>query len=567
MVQRIFLALILIVLSTLIYAQLDSLEVVTEDSLRIQIPLANRQVIEYWVTDQMQARRLFQSFLRDSSPVLNSVDIYRAAYHAVGMDNMALGIQRYGFSVVPGIWSQAFYLQQYDSVYRQTVSGSTVGFTEPKYDDPVLITDLHAGLGDYEFNFARVGLKKNQIFGFPGLYYSLDFLGQTGLWTGINHNQSSMRHYLSIALGRFVIEGEYMGWAVDASSQDLKPMWWQSANYVIEHKYKQFYAALRNPWLDLSLISVSDQAKATLQNINLRNSSLQVKASKALQIGAHQLYVDYEHASSELEYTPIPTAENRVYDDLVSARYLYVGDRLNADLEARYYNLKDLYLEGDSSWNWLGMKLGVHGMKSGLANASQSVIDLYNPTATIYPVSQILNAQYSGYVSANLLQDIELSLNAGQKVLDSSGSTWSDQTTLPFADLKLGLQKDYGKYRLSASQVLNWQAEADAARPGIYYTELPGFRYQSYLQLKRDMDNDNALFAGLSYVGHSSYFSSTQTAQEFAAAGIMDMWAGVQISKLFELTLSFKNVLDSDIYGIYPIPRSVHASLRWFYLN
>ena len=569
MVQRIILALILIFSGSFIYAQADSLEVAAVDTLALSQPVVDRLVIEDWVSNQLQARNLFRSFLDQPSPILNNLDLYRASYHAIGLNNPALSIQRHGFSQIPGIWSQGYYLQAYDAFYNQSTIEQSVSFDEAGYTQPVLVTDLQAGLGDYEYNFARLGLKKNQVFGFPGLYYSLDFLAQTGLWTGIDHDQTSMRHYLSAALGRFVIEAEYADWAVDASSQDLNPVWWQSSNFVIDHKLRQYYAAISSPWLDLSLLSVSEKAKAA--SLDQSNRSFQIKAEKSVQIAQHQLSASYEHMNTELDYSPQASFADRVYDDLLSAAYGYLGDKMSLSLQAGYYDFAHLRLEGDNSWNWLGMKLGVHGMKSGLENVPIDLINIYDPASYINPVNQYLDASVSGYIQADLVQGLDLSINGGQRFFRSSGISstvaWEDEAALPFVDSRLALNRSFGKYQLVASQVLNWQAETELAASGYNYTDLPQFRLQSYLQLKRDMNNNNYLFGGLSFTGHSSYISSTQNGQEFAAAGILDIWAGVQISKLFELSVSFKNVLDSDIYGVYPIPQSLHASLRWFYLN
>ncbi|HOH47354.1 MAG TPA: hypothetical protein PLX59_05890, partial [Candidatus Cloacimonadota bacterium] len=63
------------------------------------------------------------------------------------------------------------------------------------------------------------------------------------------------------------------------------------------------------------------------------------------------------------------------------------------------------------------------------------------------------------------------------------------------------------------------------------------------------------------------YYLSIMPPVKITGSAIMDMWAGVQISKLFDFTVSFKNVFDSDLYGTYPIPQSVHANLHWYYLN
>jgi hypothetical protein len=51
------------------------------------------------------------------------------------------------------------------------------------------------------------------------------------------------------------------------------------------------------------------------------------------------------------------------------------------------------------------------------------------------------------------------------------------------------------------------------------------------------------------------------------ASTVLDVFAGVRISKLFDFNVSVKNLLSTSIYGLYPIPLSIHANVRWFFIN
>ncbi|MDD3144020.1 MAG: hypothetical protein PHG32_07470, partial [Candidatus Cloacimonetes bacterium] len=114
---------------------------------------------------------------------------------------------------------------------------------------------------------------------------------------------------------------------------------------------------------------------------------------------------------------------------------------------------------------------------------------------------------------------------------------------------------------------LDWQ-------PGIVwqggYQDLfnePKLRWQSHLNLSRLLSHHNALCAGFSLLGHSSFVTpdSDWTVREEAL--IIDLWAGVRIGTRFEFQITYKNLLNSGIYGADALPGSLQAALRWYFLN
>jgi len=48
---------------------------------------------------------------------------------------------------------------------------------------------------------------------------------------------------------------------------------------------------------------------------------------------------------------------------------------------------------------------------------------------------------------------------------------------------------------------------------------------------------------------------------------VIDIWAGVKIGRRFDFQVTYKNLLDSRIYEAEPLPGSLQASLRWYFLN
>jgi hypothetical protein len=76
------------------------------------------------------------------------------------------------------------------------------------------------------------------------------------------------------------------------------------------------------------------------------------------------------------------------------------------------------------------------------------------------------------------------------------------------------------------------------------------------------------LQAGFSLQGHSEYYlTNAVTPYLIEASTALDVFAGLRISKLFDFNVSVKNLLSTSIYGLYPIPLSIHANVRWFFIN
>ena len=120
--------------------------------------------------------------------------------------------------------------------------------------------------------------------------------------------------------------------------------------------------------------------------------------------------------------------------------------------------------------------------------------------------------------------------------------------------------QNWGKWSLNWKPQISWEQDA-------FLFEEPRLEYSSSLTMARDLGYGNALFAGCSLLGHGGYSSATQDYFYVDDSLIADVWAGVRITERFEFQATYKNVTDSSIYGVYPLPPSLHASLRWYFLN
>ena len=582
MVQRSFLALILLILAFSLNAQIAD-EVATEDTLEQEpdstetateprLPKVDREQVETWIAlDRDYRNPYLHGMLREPSTNYNSLDIYRANYHSLGINSKRLGIRRNGFSLLPGMWSEALYLQVYDNFSRQSLRLGEISFSEDKYPYPVMLSNIQAALGDYEYNYARGSVKKTGLFGNTGLYNSFDFLVQTGLWTGLDHDQSSIRDFFELDLGAVSFEMEILSWAQDNSSQDLLPVYWGATNISLDHKLSHFYLGMNSNGLDLGMLLASETI--ILPGDNIRNRYWQYRVSKDIALGKHSLDLAYERANQRLDFSPINTAGSRSFKDLIRADYDYNGELLKAQISGRFYDWEDPAAQAKLSIHLLGLNPGIYVSYNGLEPRAFMVEDAFFGGLDRDAQEQFITSDYAAILNTDSYYGISARLQGGLRSFKKAGvaitgtGDYSTQQDLPYFDLMLGYGRSFGTIDLSLKQTVNYQSQDEAQQSFMKLTEIPQWRYQSSMILQKNLPRHNAIRAGLSIWGHSDYYLPIVTPVLIEGSAITDIWAGVQISRLFDFTVAFKNIFDTDLYATYPIPRSLHASLSWYFLN
>ena len=186
---------------------------------------------------------------------------------------------------------------------------------------------------------------------------------------------------------------------------------------------------------------------------------------------------------------------------------------------------------------------------------------------------QFITSDYAAILNTDSYYGISARLQGGLRSFKKAGvaitgtGDYSTQQDLPYFDLMLGYGRSFGTIDLSLKQTVNYQSQDEAQQSFMKLTEIPQWRYQSSMILQKNLPRHNTIRAGLSIWGHSDYYLPIVTPVLIEGSAITDIWAGVQISRLFDFTVAFKNIFDTDLYATYPIPRSLHASLSWYFLN
>ncbi len=534
----------------------------------------SRDAIKTWINEEFYSFDTHSPLLHPSeaSNHLPNLQVYRHGYHYSGRYISDYGISNDGFRQPASVFGSTVYLGYYDSFGRASSDFQTLRFGYPVYEQPVPIVDIQAGLGDYEFKYARGSLKKNHLFDVEDVYYSFDFLVQTGDWTEVFSDQTSTLHRMRIPFGRTTLNLSYADYEQNISMTQLAPVYWQATNYTIDHKLIQYAAKLETPYLDLAWRRSEERAKSVSFGSTIRNYTHQVSLDRALQYDsadstlAALIDLSYEKQWHE---TSIKMFDDQHADVVgVSARASFKDAEIS--LENQLYDFDAISVIGDLGYRYRAYKAGMlYALTTANADTYKVIPSIYTVGDSIWSITSSVPRKFALYLNKAHSGNLRYSAAFGLKNIinnlpyqtDSGWINIKYNKSIAYASLNAQYFRKYGDYILDLRQNLQWHNYDNDLR------ELPQYSYQTYADIERLLPYGNSLFAGMGINGHSSYLVQNTNNWIVENSTILDIWGGFRITDMFEFSVSFKNVLDGTIYGIYPIPQSVHASVRWFYLN
>ncbi|PKN78975.1 MAG: hypothetical protein CVU48_06600 [Candidatus Cloacimonetes bacterium HGW-Cloacimonetes-1] len=537
----------------------------------VQIPVS-REYIDSWIDQEMQCFNVFQPIIGfgNSKDVFCPPEIYRQGYHFIGRNSDEYRLLNNGYELGSTVFGQSLYLGYWQGFNRASQSGDVIRFTTEVYEQPVTLTDIQASLGDYEFKYARVSMKKNYLFGVPDLYYGLDFLVQNGYWTDVIADQTSVKHFLRYAKHGFDLRFTFEDYAQNIGMIQLNPIYWQTSIYRIDHLYRQITLDVLNPYLSIGITDISESAKSPKFTGKIRSDNTQIKLFKNIEFGALKADLAYTKAFVDNNIDLTRNYYDNGFEDLIRAQVGYESALFAQDIILESYDFERHVLEASSALKTRWGKYGILGIfKSGLAASFDETASIYNAADTLRSVNIDTDYSVAGFYQKQIIDAVQLGVRGGIKhwinqypvASNDSYSNLEQSADVPFVDLNVDLKHAWGDYEVECRQSLGWQEYQ-----GVL-CELPQLRHSTYLNVRRNLPYNNAIFAGANLSGHSAYKSQNAAISELQESAILDLWAGVQITRMFEFALSMKNVTDTSIYGIYPLPQSFHATVRWFYLN
>ncbi|MDD2331162.1 MAG: hypothetical protein PHI68_00775 [Candidatus Cloacimonetes bacterium] len=539
----------------------------------------NRDILAGWISEEMVEYNLFRPRIRDpfSSPMLGQLDLYRHNYNSVGLTSDRLQLYDSGFAYSPFIFNQALYLQYLHTFKRAEPQNTKLDFGSPVYGQAAPITDIQVGLGDYEYSFARGSIAKNHILDTEDLFASFDFLVQNGYWSEAIADQTSMRLKLRIPYRLLALNTEFEIYEQNVAMTQLDPIFWETSLYRIDHRRDALSLHLDNPWLSIAFRNEHEKATSPRFKINPQQDIQHLMISKSLVLGSPgnfslDLEAGYEKLWKQMNYE-LPQSSTEVdFQDRLSLESRAALFNTRLELGTDIYDFKDTRTSLSLEHQFQTLDLGAYGLANTSGkrefNATKSI---FNPLDTLYTISTWTPYTAAVYTRVKALKPLRFIIAGGIKQvynalpyrMASSGQVLNIEyeSKIPFTDICIEAKKTLGGIEFDARQSLGWQAWDEDLR------EIPQYRYNTFLVATRRLEHNNALFGGMALTGHSSYLSKSTLNYVITNSAIVDMWLGFRITNLFELTFSFRNLGDGAIYGVYPIPQSMHATLRWFFMN
>lgn len=526
-----------------------------------------------WINKQRQSENLQEMFSSDTRAdgifAPQTLDtFYRTNFFMLGLNNRPYLIKKDGFIQPSRLYYHAPDFQLLSTFRRVSADGSVISFANDKYDLPVMLTDVYAGLGDYEYNFARVQVVKNHLLGIEDFYTAIGLLVQNGFWQEVISDQTSTRAFLSLPVSKTTLSVNYEKYDLNIPSTSLLPGLQGSSLYRIGQKLSSLYFKWQLPWLTLGWQSETEKLKSA-GNI----SGQEYKSQQLL------LATDYQtrYANAELTY------QFNYKRGLPAVQQLYQYSRqpdhqlfFSLGKEISDIDYKAQAALSDESWDLFNLGLGYSssiGRLGVLFATFNGVSDtkttdyLYTDSLLVFPSAFVKNKAALEYRFQQEPSRIGLNLQVGMKNISTSrfeneiNEVAESNFSCLYSEALLQYSLSLGKYTFSFNQTQQWiQYNKDLL-------EQPEFQGQARFRITRDMGYDNTLSGGINLTGHSDYRLADKTLYPVFGALVTDTWVGVKISDLFEFQVMLKNLGNNILYGVSPNPRTILGTIHWFYLN
>lgn len=500
---------------------------------------------------------------RDDQLWLNEANIpmhYRFGSNISELHTDPYILKIHGFERPQSALGSAIFLDYFSRYHIFDYALGEVDGRHLDYDIPVTLSGLKGSLGDYDNRDVSAFIYKGDVFGFADSNLQLNYTLQNGYWLENPLSGSSMRPYLSYRYRDFHWAFEYASYQKEGSALELIPNYWGSSTYRLKHKYQHLYAHMQHPWLSLYFIKAQERLQSSAFQQSQNTSNLQLALQRRISLPRQRLDLRYEYADIDRDYEHVLSYNSTDYEHKLS---LEIQNEAGLDLKGR----ADL-LDWDRLRSFVKLKKDLGRLSIGLydqrfwAERDSSYTQSNPVDGSMMGGLSINNDSETAIFSAWQASALNLSATVGYQEITQHSllHDLSDQQLL----LRLGAVYNprFGDWELLIKAAWKMQDFSQ------YLMENPQFIFDSSQSLTRHLGHDNSLSAGFRLKGHSDYYlaNAANPALVEASTGL-DVWGEVKVSKLFDFCVSFQNLLDSTLFGVYPIPLSVHARLSWYFLN
>lgn len=524
---------------------------------QVEIPVVEKEEVLLWI-DQKRAAEMRDELLwysRDNLPVQ-----YRFGSGVLQGHFDPYALKIHGFTRPQTMMDQGLYLDYLSRYHHFTYTPGELNGEHLPYTLPVTVSALYGSLGDYDSRDVSFLGGKGDVFGIKGSALYLDYTMQNGYWLDLPKSGSSIRPYLSYRYGDFDWAFEYASYSKNAASLEMLPYYWTPSSYRIKHKYSHVYSHLRHPLLQLSILSSRDSESSGSFDQKRSSKALQVAAESSVAHGINQYRLRYEYADIERDYSHAFTYNQEDYDHLLelSAENHYLLDATLQTSLADWERISSYASIGKSLYK---LDMGLYDRRYHADREPDYMVQ--NPAdGTLMSGLSIFSDFETGVYASWRERFLQINASVAYQNITQTSSLHDLKDDQALLRLYAGFTPRFGDWELSLHP--GWTIRDY----NQHLMENPQYTFSTSASLTRHLGYDNALQGGFRLLGHSHYYlANAGNPALVEASTILDLWLLLKVGRLFDITVSAQNVIDSSIMGVYPIPPSLHVRLRWFFLN
>lgn len=563
--------------SLLVFSDSLSFNQAREDSLRVQALLdslenqkpevdyeAYKNLVEKVEEYKNESRNRFKG---DKNKEL----FWSVQGHLFGLSSDNYQLKKDNFTELASLYPTFLKLQNYNRFYGEQVTGDFYNLNKEYYDLPVTAIEVVAGTGDYDLGAGYVSLQKNQFLDKYNLDFRMNFVkGDLYYGSELASNSSANliipleNSQLDIAFNSISYEGPYYR---------LSPAFRLNTSIFEEnsHSMSLFYT---NSYLDLGLKYSTETLKHITEE-NLTRDYWQLSLSKKLASENWQGQIAYEYfIHNEDFYSQELNSLSSDIDHLLSLDFNSNYERLNLTNKLLLANpaqlLSNTSLDYKLTDNW---KVGTFtNFRKSLKK--KNLLPNYSVSSNSETADSSLDStfylnekNYIGFDVGYANSDLNLAAKVGYASIESQ--LFNSEFNHDYIALKSQVSGTYshtfGKYQLNLASLMKYYIETLGR--DIHYT--PKASMTNSLEVSRDMNHDNYVKAGIAYHYFDAFLAFENLDEVlYSDSSLLDLYFGIQITKQFEITAYWKNILDNyTIAGQQSLPQSITALISWNFLN
>ncbi len=553
--RRFIIIMAIVILTTYIWAQAELEEDAPQDTLNIEPTILD--TLEERIDPKLLLVEM-NNFLDEKRKMEDDLFlphlIYKENFHLSSPFDLNVRIKKNGFSEIPFATGNLQTVQNNRNFYNIIYKRGNIFYNSLEYSLPAAITETYMGLGDNNMNNIAVSLMKGGIFGIPNLDMQLDFLGEKGIWLGID-DESSQNFHLHLSYDWDFAKIHFDNSIIDQTLPGEKDIYAYSYPFdSASNKENEYSITVENKIVDIGFKFKNNDYKIE-NKIYKERDLIQLLAQKKISIPDHHLDLSYEYIAEDIS-TP---ADNTPQDD---SYHILSFDHDSSLLGFNFGNTGFYRDENNFQLNSELTKEIFHGF---------NILGEYrNSSNEYYPnyLSSISQHQTRLRVGGGILfnpSHVKIRVMIGQNSIGySKGDYFEVKNTINLSIVKsLKLRFEHW---LKNERTGNFIDEDD-----LYIRTFPEWQMSDLLELTYLLKHNNAIKLGLKRIYHSNYSYTLDDLDMIFMNDTenYDAYLKLQITDRFEISVDVINLTNNKIMFTNVDHPGTHFNfnVHWIFVN